>query len=207
MLQSDSLIQFWGKTKAAASGNGAPISHSLVHHSLDVAAVAERLLTVFPRRLAFMAGLCGAGPEAMKALLIRLIALHDIGKFHPSFQMKVPNLCLPELVREGASGGGRHDAIGYKMLQSEEFDILNDFQPCRAQVEKVAIVPVLEARLEVTKNMEFLEHLIANRIVPPAAARAFANKPGQTKIGHFYLKARMKFADIVKRIRLEATAH
>lgn len=132
MLQSDSLIQFWGKTKATASGNGAPISHSLVHHSLDVAAVAERLLTVFPRRLAFMAGLCRSEPETAKALLIWLIALHDIGKFHPSFQMKVPDLCLPELVREGASGGGRHDAIGYKILESEEFDIFSDFQPCLA---------------------------------------------------------------------------
>ncbi len=132
MLQSDCFIQFWGKTKSDPSGNGALISHSLVHHSLDVAAVAEGLLTVFPRRLASMAKLCGAEPEVMKALLIRLVALHDIGKFHPSFQMKMPDLCLPELFREGASGGGRHDAIGYKMLESEEFDILSDFQPCLA---------------------------------------------------------------------------
>ena len=67
-------------------------------------------------------------PETAKALLIRLIALHDIGKFHPSFQAKQPDLRLPELVREGVSGGGRHDAIGYKML--EELDIFGDFQPC-----------------------------------------------------------------------------
>jgi CRISPR-associated endonuclease/helicase Cas3 len=130
MLQSNSPLQFWGKTKANASG--APLSHRLVHHSLDVAAVAERLLVAFPRRLEFIARLCHSGPEAAKALLIRLIALHDIGKFHPSFQAKQPELCLPELVREGASGGGRHDAIGYKMLDSEEFDFLGDFQPCRA---------------------------------------------------------------------------
>jgi CRISPR-associated endonuclease/helicase Cas3 len=130
MLQSNSPLQFWGKTKPNASGKGAPVSHLLVHHSLDVAAVAERLLSAFPHRLAFIAGLCRSGPEAAKALLIRLIALHDIGKFHPSFQAKQPELCMPELVREGASGGGRHGAIGYKMLESEEFDILSDFQPC-----------------------------------------------------------------------------
>lgn len=130
MLRSDSFINFWGKTKAAACANGALISHSLVHHSLDVAAVAEHLLTVFPRRLEFMAVLCGAEPQAMKALLIRLIALHDIGKFHPSFQVKVRELCLPELVGEGATGGGRHDALGYKML--EFFDIFSDFQPLTA---------------------------------------------------------------------------
>ena len=130
MLQSNSPLHFWGKTKANASG--APVSHRLGHHSLDVAAVAERLLSAFPRRLAFIAGLSRSGPEAAKALLIRLIALHDIGKFHPSFQAKQPELCLPELVREGASGGGRHDAIGYKMLDSEEFGFLGDFQPCLA---------------------------------------------------------------------------
>jgi HD domain len=130
MLQSNSQLQFWGKTRAVASANGAPLSHRLVHHSLDVAAVAERLLTAFPRRLACIAGLCRSEPEAAKAFLIRLIALHDLGKFHPSFQMKVPDICLPELVREGASGGGRHDATGYEMLESEEFDILGDFRPC-----------------------------------------------------------------------------
>ena len=130
MLQSNSPLKFWGKTRAAASGNGAPLSHRLVHHSLDVAAVAERLLSAFPRRLACIAGLCHSEPEAAKAFLIRLVALHDIGKFHPSFQAKQPEFCLPELVREGESGGGRHDAIGYKMLESEEFDIFSDFQPC-----------------------------------------------------------------------------
>jgi CRISPR-associated endonuclease/helicase Cas3 len=110
-----------------ASAAGAPVSHRLVHHSLDVAAVAERLLCAYPRRLEFIARLCRSGPETAKALLIRLIALHDIGKFHPSFQAKQPEFCPPELVREGASGGGRHDAIGYKIF--EEFDILSDFQP------------------------------------------------------------------------------
>src|SRR5208282_5566515 len=98
MLQSNSPLQFWGKTRAAASGNGAPLSHRLVHHSLDVAAVAERLLSAFPRRLACIAGLCHSEPEAAKAFLIRLVALHDIGKFHPSFQAKQPEFCLPELV-------------------------------------------------------------------------------------------------------------
>ncbi len=71
---------------------------------------------------------------------------------------------------------------------------------CGADVGKVAFIPVFEARLEVTKNIEFLtfKHFVANCIVPPAAALAFANKLWQTKLRLFRLKARMEFADIVK---------
>lgn len=118
------VLGFWGKSRQAFP-EAKPVCHPLVYHSLDVAAVADQLLTAFPRRLRSLAGLCSAEPEAMRALLVRLIALHDIGKFHPVFQAKLPELCPPGLLKHGAVGPSRHDLLGFVMM--EEYRVFEDF--------------------------------------------------------------------------------
>jgi CRISPR-associated endonuclease/helicase Cas3 len=75
----------WGKTDGAEG----PI-HPLVHHSMDVAAVFQRLieLPVISARLNIAAAEEGPLNEADCMRLSALAFLHDIGKLHPGFQAK-----------------------------------------------------------------------------------------------------------------------
>ncbi len=77
----------WGK---AQSQGGCP-AHPLLCHSIDVAAVAGRLLTSrLPRALRrALLGLVPGEPLISARLLLLLVALHDFGKFTPAFQSKV----------------------------------------------------------------------------------------------------------------------
>ncbi len=107
-------LRFWGKFDPDRT----PSTHPLIYHSLDVAAVADVLMERFPRRLLWLAGMLRAHPTTVKAFLVRLIALHDVGKFHPNFQEKVSEHCekhLPDLVKYVRPGGGRHDMLGFQI--------------------------------------------------------------------------------------------
>lgn len=86
------LFQFWGK----AHDSCAPRWHPLVYHSLDVAAVAQTYLKTNPLVLKQLAGLSGLTPEVALSLTTFLAGAHDVGKFGPGFQAKVPEL-LPAL--------------------------------------------------------------------------------------------------------------
>ena len=73
----------WGKTDGP---NGS--SHHLAHHSMDVAAVFQRLLELPTFRLRAEKA---AGSSLSQRTLARLgttVFLHDIGKLHPGFQAK-----------------------------------------------------------------------------------------------------------------------
>lgn len=117
---------FWGKSDPERT----PSTHPLVYHSLDVAAVADVLLERSPRRLQWLAGMLRADdPMTVKALLVRLVALHDIGKFHPEFQGKVSGYCeahFPHLAQH-ARHGGRHDLLGFQM--ANELELFYTFIP------------------------------------------------------------------------------
>src|SRR5579871_1352629 len=73
----------WGKTDRNSHDDPPPY-HPLLFHMLDVAAVASVLL---PRYTPI-----GPLPDAWT---LYLIALHDLGKADPRFQMRVPGLALP----------------------------------------------------------------------------------------------------------------
>jgi CRISPR-associated endonuclease/helicase Cas3 len=84
-----SLTSFWGKARPPAE-RPSPSYHPLIFHSLDVAAVGRALLSRWPDLAAGLAAALGLEVEAATALLVRLLALHDLGKFARRFQAKSP---------------------------------------------------------------------------------------------------------------------
>ena len=76
-------LSAWGKTDGPDG-----LSHHLAHHSMDVAAVFQRLLELPTFRLRAEKA---AGSSLSRRTLARLgvaVFLHDIGKLHPGFQAK-----------------------------------------------------------------------------------------------------------------------
>src|SRR5271155_383291 len=109
------FLSFWGKAHPAGPV-GIPW-HPAAYHCLDVAAVCERLLKIRPHLAQALAAQAGAERPDAARLLVRLTALHDIGKFSIGFQAKVPALfpadlgALPTLVPTGD-----HTRIGHHLL-------------------------------------------------------------------------------------------
>jgi CRISPR-associated endonuclease/helicase Cas3 len=85
---TDDFRACWGK--ARAEPEWVVFWHPIAHHLLDVAAVAGAVLLVRPRTLQRAARLLTLPEDDARNFLIALIALHDIGKFAPAFEMKAP---------------------------------------------------------------------------------------------------------------------
>ena len=111
------FLSFWGKAGGAGPGDE-PDKHPLAYHSLDVAAVADALLTSHPRRLLGIAQLLDTPQHAARALISGLIALHDVGKFSAAFQAKSEFAWPGELLGDRGAYAGqslRHDELGSEM--------------------------------------------------------------------------------------------
>jgi CRISPR-associated endonuclease/helicase Cas3 len=83
-------LRFWAKTFPAPAGGVA--FKPVLHHLLDVAAVAASYLHLQRARLAREATLCGVPAEEYVAFAAFLSGLHDLGKFTRNFQAKVESL-------------------------------------------------------------------------------------------------------------------
>jgi CRISPR-associated endonuclease/helicase Cas3 len=83
-------LRFWAKTFSAPAGGVA--FKPVLHHLLDVAAVAASYLHLQSARLAREAAMCGVSAEEYVALVAFLSGLHDLGKFTRNFQAKVESL-------------------------------------------------------------------------------------------------------------------
>ena len=106
------LLTFWGKARPA---DGLVAFHPLVAHMLDVAAVSAALAHRHP-------------PAVPASTLVFLAALHDIGKFSPAFQAKVPTLwpaALGVLPASPPPDPG-HDTIGLALLREPPIAALLD---------------------------------------------------------------------------------
>ena len=115
------FLSYWAKTRKTPDGKTK--THALACHLLDVAAVADVLLERFPKRLERLAALLNADPMALRGLIVRLAALHDLGKFHPDFQRKLDGHCernLPEVLQyiNAKENPLRHDILGFMMAES-----------------------------------------------------------------------------------------
>ncbi|WP_433933243.1 CRISPR-associated helicase Cas3' [Sorangium cellulosum] len=83
--------QLWGKADPTRASEGGPEWHPLLCHVLDVVACAERLLVhMRPDRLDALAAAIALPPEGALPWLLLFVALHDLGKATPPFQVKVP---------------------------------------------------------------------------------------------------------------------
>ncbi|MEW5792023.1 MAG: CRISPR-associated helicase/endonuclease Cas3 [Pseudomonadota bacterium] len=98
----DLLLRYWGKARNDQP-EGRPY-HPLVHHSLDVAAVAQVWWETDPALARCFSTAFGAEDEAararLKAWVLFFIAVHDLGKFDIRFQLKALDAlrsCWPEL--------------------------------------------------------------------------------------------------------------
>ena len=123
------FLSFWAKARETTDGNTK--THALVCHLLDVAAVADVLLERFPKRLERLAELLDADAAELRGLIVRLAALHDLGKFHPDFQRKLEGHCekyLPELVKyvNPKENPIRHDILGFMI--AEKIDLNGRFR-------------------------------------------------------------------------------
>ena len=89
------FLAFWGKARP----HGAVLAHPVAYHSLDVAACARVLLDA-------------------PALIVALIALHDVGKFSRPFQAFVPSLYPADLGPIPNDHEPRHVGFGYGAIVS-----------------------------------------------------------------------------------------
>ncbi len=86
---------FWGKTFPALDGprgKSAALYKPVLHHLIDVAAVASSYLRVQRTRLVREAALVAIAPHAYVDLVGFLAGLHDLGKYTRNFQAKVEAL-------------------------------------------------------------------------------------------------------------------
>lgn len=80
----EAYYRYWGK--ARPESDGGPVCHRLVYHGLDVAAVGAAWWGADPGLRMRLTTLLDVPPDATRALLLWLLALHDLGKFAGGFQ-------------------------------------------------------------------------------------------------------------------------
>jgi hypothetical protein len=80
---------FWAKS--GESGQE-PAFHPILDHLIDVAAAAEAILEMEVNQIKRFAEHLHVDAIALSTVMIRLVALHDIGKFSRAFQAKRPDL-------------------------------------------------------------------------------------------------------------------
>lgn len=111
---SSKLFTFWGK---AHEISGKFSSHPALFHMLDVAACAGELYDAEAQRFFSLQRRYKISSGSLRGQIIRLVALHDIGKFGRGFQAKVPALWPPFLgLIPDHPPQLRHDAAGVQML-------------------------------------------------------------------------------------------
>lgn len=146
------LSCYWGK--AAPTSDSGPVWHPLAYHCLDVAAVAAFWWEQSPSlRHAFLAALKiprddGAAASRLRAWVLFLVAVHDLGKLDVRFQSKAPDALRqswPELdlaklsltradrdqYRHGEAGYGWfiREYVALLGLEDSDDDLLNAWQP------------------------------------------------------------------------------
>ena len=105
-MEEARLLAFWGKTLRSSDNSSETVFNDtagqrsykpVLHHLMDVAAVALRWQQLNPARLEREAALLKASPECLSKITAFLAGIHDLGKFSRGFQAKDPEL-WPEQV-------------------------------------------------------------------------------------------------------------
>ncbi len=100
-MEEARLLAFWGKTLRSSDNSSETVFNNtegqrsykpVLHHLMDVAAVALRWQQLNSTRLEREAALLRANPECLAKTTAFLAGVHDLGKFSRSFQAKVPEL-------------------------------------------------------------------------------------------------------------------
>ena len=111
------LLAFWGKTPRNSGNSSETVFNDterqcsykpVLHHLMDVAAVALQWQQLNPARLEREAALLKASPECLAKTTAFLAGVHDLGKFSRGFQAKDPELWPEQILgpkREVADRG------------------------------------------------------------------------------------------------------
>ncbi|MGH2342110.1 CRISPR-associated helicase Cas3' [Segnochrobactraceae bacterium EtOH-i3] len=139
---TDALLSFWGKARPGEEDG--PGFHPLLWHSLDVAAVCAALLALDDRPARRLARVTGGSVDAARLLLVRLAALHDLGKVALGFQAKVPAL-LPAVFGPlpARLPRGDHPAIGLALLLGPLRPLLTAMAPAFERADWAALLPAV----------------------------------------------------------------
>ena len=116
------LAGYWGKADASVAAESGHSHHSLLGHSLDVAACAYVLVdenSTLRRRLAELTGI----PVDVVAITFATVcALHDIGKLDTRFQRKAPEVAdaLRPHTANIATGRYDHGSEGFRQIEDDD---------------------------------------------------------------------------------------
>jgi CRISPR-associated endonuclease/helicase Cas3 len=120
-MNLNDLLLFWAKSEESGQE---PAFHPILYHLIDVAAAAEAILEMEGGRIKGFAEHLHVDAAALSTVMIRLIALHDIGKFSRAFQAKRPDLWPSPLgTIEPRAPDIPHTDIGFQLLTDDDFDI------------------------------------------------------------------------------------
>ena len=123
----NNIFRYWGKTNKYEH-------HLLIWHCLDVAAVFNVILDLIPAYKKRFNVFFQLKEEIWRPNLVWLAALHDIGKFSPTFQQLVPKarneLNGPMPVAGYETYSPRHDKVG-SFLLTEGLKKLNKRSICK----------------------------------------------------------------------------
>ena len=123
---TSTVVDFWGK--ANPTNQGGPTSHSIIYHSLDVAATGSELIARDRHRLQRIAAAISIETGILRSAIPFLLSLHDIGKYARVFQAKSPDhwpITSLGPYREIAPGNS-HVVTGFQSLVA-----LSDEGSCR----------------------------------------------------------------------------
>ena len=95
-MEAAHLLAFWGKTPRVSQDSNGIAYKPLLHHLMDVAAVALRWQQLNPARLEREAALLKTIPASLAKITAFLAGIHDLGKIS-IFQAKVPKLWPEQL--------------------------------------------------------------------------------------------------------------
>lgn len=111
----DRIYQYWGKTGKDCE----PRYHLLVYHSLDVAAVGNRILFHHPILVSRISSALNINRDHVIPFISFLLAIHDLGKFSESFQGMVKDLFFQMHRREPRLNNQLHHSnLGIKIFEN-----------------------------------------------------------------------------------------
>jgi len=115
------LSSYWGKASAPDTSGG-PNHHTVLGHSLDVAACAVVMIERNPVLRRQLAASVGLDVESVAPTFAGIIALHDIGKFDTRFQRKAPHIAdrLRPHTASIALDKYDHGTEGFRQVEDDE---------------------------------------------------------------------------------------
>jgi CRISPR-associated endonuclease/helicase Cas3 len=123
MNESDThslLARYWGKAHPDVTGG--PDHHTVLGHSLDVAACAFVLVRQHPVLRRQLGRGTGIDPEAIAITYSAVCALHDVGKLDTRFQRKAPRVA--DVLRPASAGTPEvkydHGTEGFRQVEDCE---------------------------------------------------------------------------------------